>query len=211
MRWTRAVRPVASRLRSRRVLFDHRSEARHRSFHVFLGAAAQFLVGAFLTEPDAKTRHMYLPKTTWYNFWSGEKQPGGMAIDAAAPLDRIPLYVRAGSIIPMGPDLQYAAEKSADPIELRVYRGADGAFTLYEDEDDGYNYERGIYAKILILWNEATQTLTIGERKGTFPGMLGSRTFQVVFVSEDHGGGIDLTKHADRTVRYTGQSVSVKP
>ena len=194
----------------RPLAMDFRSDPRA------LDVGDQYMFGPALlvnpvTEPGAKTRHMYLPKTTWYNFWSGEKQPGGMAIDAAAPLDRIPLYVRAGSIIPMGPDLQYAAEKSADPIELRVYRGADGAFTLYEDEDDGYNYERGIYAKILILWNEAMQTLTIGERKGTFPGMLGSRTFQVVFVSEDHGGGIDLTKHADRTVRYTGQSVSVKP
>jgi alpha-D-xyloside xylohydrolase len=131
-------------------------------------------------------------------------------IDAPAPLDRLPLYVRAGSIIPMGPELQYATEKPADPIELRVYRGADGVFTLYEDENDGYNYEKGDYATIPIAWNEKTQTLEIGERKGTFTGMLRKRTFYVVFVSQNHGGGIDLTDRADKTVHYTGQFVSVK-
>ncbi len=134
-----------------------------------------------------------------------------MTVNAAAPLDRMPLYVRAGSIIPMGPDLQYASEKPADPIELRIYRGADGAFTLYEDENDGYNYEKGVYATIPIRWSEATQTLEIGERTGKFPGMLPSRTFQVVFVSQNHGAGIDLTDRADKTVPYTGQNVSVRP
>jgi alpha-D-xyloside xylohydrolase len=154
---------------------------------------------------------MYLPKTTWYDFWTGQKQAGGLMIDAAAPLDRIPLYVRAGSMIPMGPYVQYAAEKPNDPIELRVYRGADGAFTLYEDENDGYNYEKGIHATIPIRWNDATQTLEIGERNGKFPGMLESRTFQIVFVTENHGAGIGPTERADKTVRYAGQSLSVKP
>ena len=111
----------------------------------------------------------------------------------------------------MGPDLQYATEKPADPIELRVYRGADGAFTLYEDENDGYNYEKGTYATILIHWNDATQTLEIGARKGSFPGMLESRTFHVVFVSGNHGGGIESTARADRTVHYIGQTMLVKP
>ena len=164
-----------------------------------------------VTEPSANTRRMYLPDATWYDFWTGQKQAGGMTIDASAPLDRIPLYVRAGSIIPMGPELQYAAEKPADPIELRIYRGADGGFTLYEDENDGYNYEKGVHATIPILWNEAAQTLVIGERKGKFPGMLESRTFQIVFVNENHGAGIGLADHADKTVRYEGQSLSVKP
>jgi alpha-D-xyloside xylohydrolase len=164
-----------------------------------------------VTEPSANTRRMYLPNATWYNFWTGQKTAGGKTLDAAAPLDRIPLYVRAGSIIPMGPELQYAAEKPADPIELRIYRGADGAFTLYEDENDGYNYEKGVHATIAIQWNEATQTLNIGERKGTFPGMLESRTFQIVFVNDNHGAGIGLADHVDKTVRYAGQSLSVKP
>ncbi len=132
-------------------------------------------------------------------------------IDASAPLDHMPLFVRAGSIIPMGPDLQYAAEKPADPIELRVYRGADGTFSLYEDENDGYNYEKGVYSTIPIRWDDASQTLTIGERKGKFPGMLESRTFRVVFVSENHGTGIDITAQANKSVSYTGQIITVKP
>ena len=181
-----------------------------------LNVGDQFMFGPALlvnpvTEPAADTRRMYLPKTIWYDFWTGQKQGGGSTIMTSAPLDRIPLYVRAGSIIPMGPDVQYASEKPDDPIELRVYRGADGTFTLYEDENDGYNYEKGAYATIPIHWNEALQTLTIGEQKGSFPGMLKSRTFQVVFVSENHGVGIDDTEGAAKTVRYAGQSVSVKP
>jgi len=154
---------------------------------------------------------MYLPKAIWYDFWTGQKMEGGKTITTAAPLNRIPLFIRAGSIIPMGPDLQYAAEKPADPIELRLYRGADGSFTLYEDENDGYNYEKGVFATILIQWHEASHILTIGERKGTFPGMLERRTFKVVFVSERHGTGIDLTDRADRTITYSGKSVSVQP
>ncbi len=181
-----------------------------------LNVGDQFMFGPALlvnpiTEPGVDTRRMYLPKTTWYDFWTGHKIEGGTTITTAAPLDRIPLFVRAGSIIPMGPDVQYAAEKPADPIELRVYRGADGSFTLYEDENDGYNYEKGVSATIPISWNEALRTLTIGERHGSFPGMLESRTFRIVFVGENRGTGIDPAEHADRTVTYSGTSVSVKP
>lgn len=181
-----------------------------------LNVGDQFMFGPALlvspvTEPAASTRRMYLPKTTWYDFWTGQKQDGGSTITASAPLDRIPLYVRAGSIIPLGPDVQYASEKLADPIELRVYRGADGRFTLYEDENDGYNYERGAYAIIPIHWDEALQTLTLGERTGKFPEMLESRTFEVFFVNENHGVGSAATQQADKTVRYVGHSVSVKP
>jgi alpha-D-xyloside xylohydrolase len=123
----------------------------------------------------------------------------------------MPLYVRAGSILPLGPDIEYAAEKSAEPIELRVYRGADGAFTLYEDESDSYDYERGIYSTIPFSWNDATQTLTIGDRTGSFPGMLGSRTFRVVFVREQHGSGAGLTETSDKTVQYSGKKITVTP
>ena len=181
-----------------------------------LNVGDQFMFGPALlvspvTEPDANTRRMYLPKTVWYDFWTGQKQTGGSMIDASAPLNKLPLFVRAGSIVAMGPELQYAAEKPADPIELRVYRGTDGAFTLYEDENDGYNYEKGVYATIPIRWDEAAQRLNIGERKGAFPGMLESRTFHVVFVSDNHGTGIDATGKPDKTVRYSGQSLSVAP
>src|SRR5215472_9528833 len=163
-----------------------------------LNVGDQFLFGPAIlvspvTEPGADTRRMYLPTATWYDFWTGHIQKGPTTITTPAPLDRMPLFVRAGSIIPMGPDLDYAAEMPADPIELRVYRGADGRFTIYEDENDGYNYEKGVYATIPIEWNEASKTLTIGGRKGTFPGILESRTFRIVFVSENHGAGVEPT------------------
>ena len=117
----------------------------------------------------------------------------------------------ADSIIPLGPDVEYAAEKPAGPVELRVYRGADGSFTLYEDENDTYNYEKGAYATIPIQWDEAGQTLTIGERKGAFPGMLANRTFRVVFVGESHGAGIGATPQPDRVVQYSGKPVKIAP
>ena len=176
----------------------------------------EFLYGPALlvspvTEPGAAMRHLYLPKALWYDFWTGKTIDGGKAIDAAAPLDRIPLHVRAGSIIPMGPDVEYVAQKAADPIELRVYRGADASFTLYEDEGDNYDYEKGAYATIPIGWNEAAKTLTIGDRQGSFPGMLANRTFRVVFTGENHGVGIGATAQADRVVPYAGRRVTVQP
>ena len=109
----------------------------------------------------------------------------------------------------MGPDVQYAAEKPADPIELRIYAGADGHFTLYEDENDTYNYEKGAYATIAFAWDDASKTLTIGDRKGHFPGMLEKRTFHIVFVGANHGAGIELTAASDKTVEYTGQQLRV--
>ncbi len=165
----------------------------------------EFLYGpailvAPVTEPGAQTRHLYLPKAQWYDFWSGRSVEGGRALDAPVTLERIPLYVRAGSIVPMGPDVEYAAEKPADPIELRVYRGANGSFTLYEDENDNYDYEKGVYATIPIAWDESSQRLTIGDRSGAFPGMLATRTFRVVFV-----GGVE------RSVEYRGRQITVEP
>ena len=111
----------------------------------------------------------------------------------------------------MGPDVQHATEKPADPIELRIYRGADGAFTLYEDENDGYNYEKGVFATIPITWQDASQTLTMGERKGSFPGMLQNRSFHIIFVGENHGAGIDPAAKSDKTVTYSGKAVSIHP
>jgi alpha-D-xyloside xylohydrolase len=109
----------------------------------------------------------------------------------------------------MGPELQYAAEKPADPIELRIYRGADGSFTLYEDENDTYNYEKGVYATIPVQWDEAKQALTIGPRKGKFPRMLETRTFRVVFVAEKHGVGISPTDRPDKVVTYSGKEITI--
>jgi alpha-D-xyloside xylohydrolase len=162
-----------------------------------------------VTEPGASSRRVYLPKAKWYDFWTGRKIEGGRTIDAAAPLDRMPLYVRAGSIVPLGPDVEWATEKPADPIELRVYTGADGSFTLYEDENDNYDYEKGARAVISIHWNDASRKLTIDERHGEFPGMLERRTFQVVFVSDAHGAGIAPSTPTDQIIEYTGKPTSV--
>ncbi len=162
-----------------------------------------------VAQAGATNRNVYLPSgTTWWDFWTGQSYTGGKTIAAAAPIETMPLFVRAGSIIPYGPAIQYATE-SADPIELRVYRGADGNFTLYEDEGDNYNYEKGKYATIPISWKEATQTLTIGKREGSFPGMLKTRTFRVVGVSPDHGMGIPMTTNADAIIHYTGKTVKI--
>ncbi|MGC1620667.1 MAG: TIM-barrel domain-containing protein [Candidatus Acidiferrum sp.] len=176
----------------------------------------QFLFGPAIlvnpvTEPGATTRRLYLPNAKWYDFWTGAPIQGGRTLDAPTTIDRMPLYVRAGSILPLGPDVEYAAQKSADPIELRVYRGANGAFTLYEDENDTYDYEKGVYATIPFSWDDSANTLTIGDRSGSFPGMLEKRTFRIIFVTENHGVGDGLIENADKTVQYTGKKISVTP
>jgi alpha-D-xyloside xylohydrolase len=176
----------------------------------------QFMYGPAIlvnpvTEPGATERHLYLPKSAWYDFWTGAKTDGGRYVEGAAPLDKMPLYVRAGSILPMGPEMQWSTEKAEDPIEVRVYRGADGDFILYEDENDSYRYEKGAYATIPLHWDETKQTLTIGERKGQFPGMLQTRTFRVVFAGEGHGVGIGADEKADKVVSYSGMEITVAP
>jgi alpha-D-xyloside xylohydrolase len=192
----------------RALAMDFRSDLRA------LNVGDQFMYGPALlvnpvTEPGATSRSVYLPRTKWYDFWTGREMNGGQAIDAPAPLNRIPLYMRGGSIVPLGPDLEYATQKPADPIELRIYPGADANFVLYDDEGDNYNYETGAYAVIRIRWDEAAQKLTIGERQGAFPGMLNKRTVRVVFVGENHGAGIEPTTQPDRIVEYLGKPVSV--
>lgn len=178
------------------------------------GIGDQFMFGPALlvnpvTSAGATSRSVYLPAgTEWFDFWTGLKQGGGQTVQASAPIDKLPLYVRAGSILPYGPAIQYAME-SVDPIELRVYTGADGSFTLYEDEGDNYNYESGTHATIPFTWDEAAGQLTIGARQGTFPGMLANRTFKVVFVSPVHGAGLDQSASPDEVVSYTGNAVTV--
>jgi alpha-D-xyloside xylohydrolase len=174
----------------------------------------QYLFGPALmpcpvTVAGATSRNVYLPSgTTWYDFWTGATNAGGQTVSAAATIDKLPLFVRAGSIIPYGPAIQYAMQTN-DPVELRVYRGASGSFTLYEDEGDNYDYESGSYATIPFTWDESAQTLTIGQRQGTFPGMLINRTFRVVWVSAGHGNGVALTPAADAVVNYNGNSVQI--
>ena len=130
-------------------------------------------------------------------------------MDADAPLDRIPLYVRAGSIIPLGPEIEYASEKPAGPIELRIYKGADGTFDLYQDAGDSYDYEKGAHAVIPLRWSESTRTLTIGDRKGEYPEMPASMQIRIVWVSAGHGAAASVA-NPDKTVEYTGKAISVE-
>jgi len=182
-----------------------------------LGIGDEYLFGPALlvapvTDARATSKSVYLPNgKEWVNFWTGEKFAGGMTVNVSAPLEQIPLFARAGSIVPLGPVVQFAGEKAADPLELRVYRGAGGAFTLYEDEGDSYRYERGVHATIPISWNEQKQTLTIGKRAGKFPGMLEKRTIRVVFVSPNHGVGASAEPKADAEIQYTGKAVTIRP
>ena len=179
-----------------------------------LNIGDQFMFGpAILVNPvveeKATTRHLYLPSTKWYDFWTGAALQGAQAIDTSAPLEKLPLFVRAGSIVPMGPDLQFASEKPADPIELRIYPGANGDFVLYEDENDNYNYEKGTYALIPFHWEDGKHTLTIGARSGRFPGMLENRKFRIVVVRDGHGTGIGQTGTADKELEYSGSPVTI--
>ena len=150
------------------------------------------------------TREVYLPKgAQWIDFWTGKKYEGGLKVKADASYETMPLFVKAGSIIPFGPFIQYSTEKE-DPIELRIYPGADGEFTLYEDENDNYNYEEGIYSLIKFKWNDANKTLTIDSRKGIYPGMLKKHTFNILLVNENRGTGVETSSTIDKIVKYSG-------
>jgi alpha-D-xyloside xylohydrolase len=154
---------------------------------------------------------VYLPShNEWYDFWTGVTIEGGKEIKTNAPIDIIPLFVKAGSIVPMGPFIQYSTEKHADPIELRIYRGADGTFTLYEDENDNYDYEKGIYSTIDFNWDDSNQQLTISTVNGKYPGMLKTRTFDIVLVSKGHGAGVEISGSFDKVIHYSGEKVVVQ-
>jgi len=180
--------------------------------------ADQFMFGpALLINPvhvvGAVARNVYLPAGTWYNFWTGTSATyaaGTTVNGVSVPLAIIPIYARAGAIIPMGPRIQYATQ-SVDPIELRVYPGADGSFTLYEDQGDSYAYETGSYATIPITYSNATGRVTIGARSGSFTGMLTNRIFNVVFVTSAHGIGDTVTTNPDCVISYSGSPVSGCP
>jgi len=191
----------------RPLVFDYQSDS-----NVY-GLKDQFMYGpAILVNPvtsaGATSRSVYLPAGTWYDFWTGSTTNGGSKVTADAPLSKIPLYVKAGSIVPMGPNIQYATE-SIDPLEIRVYEGQDGSFTLYEDEGDSYNYESGQHAEISFSWSDASKQLSIGARKGSYTGMPATRTFNIVWVGASHGAGVDITATADQVVKYDGSAVAV--
>ena len=191
----------------RHLVFDFQKDTK------VYGIADQFMYGpALLVNPvittGATSRSVYLPAGTWYDFWTGATATGGTTVTADAPLSKIPLYVKGGSIIPMGPNIQYATE-SIDPLEIRVYKGANATFTLYEDEGDTYNYETGKYSTITFTWDDTAQQLSVGARTGSYTGMPATRTFNVVWVGASHGVGADVTATADQVVKYDGTATSV--
>ena len=147
-----------------------------------------------------KSAVKYLPKgAMWYDFWTNKAYKGGRNVTLETTFDRVPMFVRAGSILPLGPEMQYVGEKAWDNLELRVYPGADGRFVLYEDEGDNYNYEKGAYSTITLQWNDKKHTLTIGARKGEYPGMLQTRTFTVVWPDG-----------TTKIVNYQGQEINIE-
>lgn len=176
----------------------------------------QFMFGSsFLVAPvyqyKARTRDVYFPKQSgWYDFYHGTYMEGGKTVRVNAPYERMPLFVKAGSIVPVGEELQYASEKPAAPVTLYVYTGQEGAFTLYEDEGTNYNYEKGMYSTIPFTYNEATKELTIGKREGAFDGMVQERIFHIVWIGKDKSRGFDTNPVPDATVTYDGTAQSVK-
>ncbi len=176
----------------------------------------QYLFGeALLVSPVtthlARERAVYLPKSDgWYDFWTGKGHSGGKTITAPAPYDAIPLHVRAGSIVPMGPELTYTDEKPADPITLWVYEGADGRFVLYEDDGVTHAYERGELSRIPIGWNDDQRVLILGKREGSFPQMLQERKFEIVLVSHAHPVGFSFAPKPVKTVVYDGEKQALR-
>ncbi|MFT4071224.1 MAG: glycoside hydrolase family 31 protein [Dysgonamonadaceae bacterium] len=186
--------------------FGSDSVALQRPYEYMFGKS---LLVAPVTEAGVETWKTYLPKASaWYDFWTGEQLPGGCETTRKVSLDIIPVYVKAGTILPVGPVMQYATEKQYDKLEIRIYSGADGKFTLYEDENDNYNYENGKYSTIDFSWNQKTQRLTIGQRKGTFAGMLTSRQFNIILMNQKNGVNKNLMNSIQ--VSYSGKPISIK-
>jgi alpha-D-xyloside xylohydrolase len=193
-------------------------EIKHEFFDNISGAFTRFAftnLDGTQAEVEAvknvdKSRSVYLPgNTKWFDFWTGKTFEGGQTITAAAPIETMPLFVKAGSIVPMGPVVQYATEKTDAPVVIRVYPGADGEFTLYDDENDNYNYEKGQFSTINLKWLDKEKILTIGQREGTFNGMETTRKFNIIIVSELKGKGIETENMPDMTIEYKGDALII--
>jgi alpha-D-xyloside xylohydrolase len=193
----------------RSLVFEFRTDPNVKSVGSQYMYGPAFMVSPVTTE-GATNRSVYFPGGQWYDFWTGQLRNGGNTMTVNAPLSQIPLHMRAGSIVPMGPDIQYATER-ADTIELRIYPGADGSFTMYEDQGDGYEYETGKYATIPITYVDETKNVIIGARNGSFTGMDAKKVFNIVFVKDGHGTGIGVTTDPDTLLEYTGKQVSLLP
>ena len=197
----------------RNLSFDFRTDEKVHAIPDQYMFGPAFLVNP-VTEPlagnSAGKRAVYLPQAVkWYNFWTGERTSGGKTIDADAPIETMPLFVKAGSIVPMGPDIEYATQNPGGVIELRIYPGADGSFQFYEDENDNYNYEKGKSSTFVFKWNDRLQQLSISDRKGRFQGMLNRHLFNVVLVKKGHGADSIITDKADKTFAYQGKAITI--
>jgi alpha-D-xyloside xylohydrolase len=174
----------------------------------------QFMFGpAFLvapvTGPGTDSRSVYLPQATaWYDFWTGKRLSGSQSIDAAAPLERIPVFVRGGSIVPLGPAVQ-DAEDPLGTLEVRVYPGANGQFEWYADAGDTYDYEKGLHRTVLLRWDDAARTLLVGEGRGSYPGMPERVRIRLVVVSEAHGVGEEPIARGDGEALYEGRELRI--
>ena len=154
---------------------------------------------------------VYLPEgAKWIDFWTNETVEGGQEISRECPIDILPLYIKAGSILPLGPKVQYSDEKKWNNLDLCIYPGADGEFTLYEDEGDNYNYEKGMFSTIRFSWNDAARTLTIEDRKGEYPDMLKRRNFRITLMQPGKQTAETVIVNADKKVSYSGKKISVK-
>lgn len=158
------------------------------------------------------SREVYLPKQKgWYDFYTGAYHAGGQTIVADAPYDKIPVFIPEGTILPIGPEMQWSDEKKPELIDLYVYAGKDGSYTLYEDEGTNYNYEKGKYAVIDFKYDDARKQVTIGARKGSFDGMLQKRRFNIILVDQKKQQGVNLAKSPKgKVVKYSGQAMTVK-
>jgi alpha-D-xyloside xylohydrolase len=193
----------------RPLVFDFANDrkALEQQYEFMFGPA---ILVAPVVEPDVSQWKVYLPenKGGWINFWTGEKVKGGTTVTEPVSIEKIPLFVRAGSIVPLSPKSEYTGQHRDAAWEIRIYAGADGKFTVYEDEGDNYNYEKGQYATWTLTWDDAAQTLVIGERQGKFDGMTAARTLNIVKIAPQTGGIDEATPQ--QTVEYTGKKITLK-
>lgn len=188
--------------------FNGDTAAVNRPYRFMFGKT---LLVAPVTMPGITNQEVYLPKSNvWYDFYTGVQYEGGRTIITPVSPEKIPLFVKGGSILPLGKLVQYTTEKPADTLEIRIYKGADGTFTLYEDENDSYNYEKGLYTEIPFAWDDTKSVLTIGDRRGAFPGMLEKRIFNIVVVTVGKGNGVSVCEKPDKQVFYSGKKTKIK-
>ena len=175
----------------------------------------QFLFGPSLlispvVDKGARARDLWLPAAdSWVDFWTGQRHQGGETVNADAPLSQIPIHVKEGSIVVLGPVVQSAAD-AADPLEIRIYPGRDADFTFYQDQGDGYSYESGQRATIPMHWDDHRQMLIVGAVNGSFPGMPTQHHLRIIRVHSGHGVGVAPEQNADRVVEYDGQRIAVE-